>query len=353
MSDVIVGDLSCTELMTTGVPLVDARHAAGIAKSHYGLAGAVQVLNGERDANFLVRTAQGSFVLKVINPAEQPSVTTFQTQALLHIERSGADLPVPRVVADLEGGFESTVRLGEDSYSVRVVTFLEGVPQNLGNPSIALMHDLGSTLAKIDIALRSFEHPGAQRSLLWDVGHAERIRALSQALSPRQYQLVSKLLDRHEREVKPRLVGMRSQVIHNDLNPANVLLDATNRRVAAVIDFGDALQANLINELGTALAYQFDADAADPFWQIKPFVAAYNALIPLAVDELEVLGDLIAVRMAMAITIAQWRAELYPNNRTYVLRNLINTWRNLQRLAELDPAALSLALRTACESEHA
>jgi Ser/Thr protein kinase RdoA (MazF antagonist) len=66
--------------------------------------------------------------------------------------------------------------------------------------------------------------------------------------------LVCALLDSYETSVKPRLAKLRAQVIHNDLNPHNVMLDCeTASRVAAIIDFGDALHAPLINELGTAL----------------------------------------------------------------------------------------------------
>ncbi|MFF7709196.1 phosphotransferase [Pseudomonas sp. NPDC007930] len=342
----------CAQLMTTEAPVVSLEQAQAAALATYGLAGSLKVLNGERDANFLLRGPQGAFVMKFINPAEAPEVTRFQTEALLHIERHGPHLPVPRVLPALEGAYEPVVRVGGQAYTLRTVSYLDGISQNLGTPSVAMMQQLGSTLAQLNLALRGFEHPAAQRYLLWDVGHAERVKPYLGHLAAEQKPLVSALLERYEHEVKPRLATLRAQVIHNDLNPHNVVLDrATGTHVAAIIDFGDALHAPLVNELGTALSYQFDAHAADPLWQIKAFVGAYNAHVPLLPEELAVLGELIAVRMAMAITIAQWRASLYPDNSAYVLRNLNASWNNLRRLAALPVGALTHSLIAACAPE--
>ena len=352
MSDAIMVKGCCTELMTTQAPNVSPAEALEIADRVYGLKGTLKLLNGERDANFLIRSSCGAFVLKFINPAEDPGVISFQTQALLHIERHGAHLPVPRVLPALSGEVEPKVLVSEQTLTLRTVSYLDGISQNLGKPSVALMRELGTSLAEINLALNDFQHPAAHRDLLWDVGHAERIRPYLDDLDVDQLPLVCALLDSYETSVKPRLAKLRAQVIHNDLNPHNVVLDCeTASRVAAIIDFGDALHAPLINELGTALSYQFDADATDPLWQIKAFVAAYHAKIPLQREELAVLGELIAMRMAMAITIAQWRASLYPENRTYVLRNLRTTWRNLQCLTALPEGLLTQSLINACTPE--
>lgn len=352
MSDAIMDKGCCTELMTTQAPNVSPAEALEIADRVYGLKGTLKLLNGERDANFLIRSSCGAFVLKFINPAEDPGVISFQTQALLHIERHGAHLPVPRVLPALSGEVEPKVLVSEQTLTLRTVSYLDGISQNLGKPSVALMRELGTSLAEINLALNDFQHPAAHRDLLWDVGHAERIRPYLDDLDVDQLPLVCALLDSYETSVKPRLAKLRAQVIHNDLNPHNVVLDCeTASRVAAIIDFGDALHAPLINELGTALSYQFDADATDPLWQIKAFVAAYHAKIPLQREELAVLGELIAMRMAMVITIAQWRASLYPENRTYVLRNLRTTWRNLQCLTALPEGLLTQSLINACTPE--
>lgn len=352
MSEVIKDKAYCDDLMTTQAPSVSPVEALEIADRVYGLNGTLKRLNGERDANFLIQSSTGPFVLKFINAAEDPNVISFQTQALLHLQEHGEHLPIPRVLPSRDGEVEPKVQVNEQSLTLRTVSYLDGISQNLGTPSVELMHELGTSLAEVNLALKDFRHAAAHRNLLWDVGHAERVRPYLDYLDADQLPLVFSLLDNFESTVKPRLAKLRAQVIHNDLNPHNVMLDcATGTHVSAIIDFGDALHAPLINEVGTALSYQFDADALDPLWQIKAFVTAYNARIPLQREELEVLGELIAMRMAMAITIAQWRASLYPENGTYVLRNLRTTWRNLQRLSDLPEGFLTQSLINACTPE--
>ena len=84
-------------------PEVGGDEAKRAVREHYGLEVTVSPLVSERDRNYLLRTTAGScYVLKIANAAEDPVVTDFQIQALLHIERAIAEksLPIlaPRVV---------------------------------------------------------------------------------------------------------------------------------------------------------------------------------------------------------------------------------------------------------------
>ena len=78
-------------------------------------------------------------------------------------------------------------------------------------------------LAKVGLALRTFEHPAAEREVLWDLWCADRVRPLLDDLSdvPQRADLVAGL-DRFEAEVRPRLSRLRRQVVHNDLSGDNV-----------------------------------------------------------------------------------------------------------------------------------
>ena len=144
MSKTVMTAMSCTDLMTTPVPEVNEREAMEIAHQVYDIEGSVMPLNGERDANFLVQSKRGAYVMKFVNSAENPGVTSFQTLALLHIERHGAHLPVPRVLATRTGKFEPKVSLREQTFTLRTVSYLDGISQNLGKPSATLMRELGT-----------------------------------------------------------------------------------------------------------------------------------------------------------------------------------------------------------------
>src|SRR5262245_35848014 len=70
------------------------------AREFWGLEGALTPLDGERDQNHRLTTADGkSVVLKVSAGGESEGAVDFQIAALRHLERSAPDLPVPRVIA--------------------------------------------------------------------------------------------------------------------------------------------------------------------------------------------------------------------------------------------------------------
>jgi hypothetical protein len=61
-----------------------------------------------------------------------------------------------------------------------------------------------------------------------------------------------------------------------------------------------------------------------------------------------VLFDLIAVRQVVSVAIGTWRAQRYPDNRDYILRNSQAAWRGMERFATLDRADAQSYFRAAC-----
>ncbi|WP_327123882.1 phosphotransferase [Nitrincola sp. A-D6] len=145
---------------------------------------------------------------------------------------------------------------------------------------------------------------------------------------------VAWVIDRHSERVVSQQTELPWQVIHNDLNPHNVLVDESGTRITGIIDFGDALYAPRVNNLATALSYQL-VDESDPLRRVGPFLNAYLAQQPLSDTELSLLADLVATRLCLTLTISSWRAQLYPDNRDYILRNLPHAGRSLMRLRRL------------------
>lgn len=341
-------------VMLAAAPQISCRQAESLVQRLYGLQGRVTPLTGERDMNFCLTLASGKrYMLKAINAGEPQAVSHFQTALLLHIALHAADLPVPRVVLTRYQQAEPMVEVDDAAFRVRLVSFLEGVPQHTVAHSPALMRSLGGTLARLDRTLGTFSHPGAQRRLLWDIGRAEQIRPYLDAVrDEEQRRHIGRVLSRFDDHVAPALPALRHQTIHNDLNPHNVLVDAQQpTRVSGIIDFGDALHAPLVNELATALAYQVD-DGDDPFTFIVPFTAAYQRQLPLSEAEIALLPDLIATRMALTLTIAQWRAARYPENSAYLLRNVPRCWRSLHHLARYPHQQFYRRLQQATEEEY-
>ena len=121
--------------------------------------------------------------------------------------------------------------------------------------------------------------------------------------------------------IAPQLGQLRSQVIHNDMNPSNVLVDGNDvNRVTGVIDFGDMVFSQLVNDAAVAAAYFCRVDE-DPFEEVARFLDAYTEILPLTEDEVSLLPDLILTRHLTTVMITHWRASMYPDNASYILRS--------------------------------
>ncbi|KAA0595153.1 Ser/Thr protein kinase RdoA (MazF antagonist) [Azospirillum lipoferum] len=344
------------DVLTTVAPPISVDEAGAMMRQYFGLSGTVRELSSERDRNFHITTpgkqrADGqSYVLKFTNPAEPQLVTAFQTGAMQHVALRDPVLPVPRVVPTVDGEAQTTVLIDGQPMILRLLTYLDGTPLHAAPASPGLMRALGTTLARLDLALSDYEHPGSERDLLWDITRtasvADKLRYLADG--PRR-RMVERFIARFADEIDPRLPSLRHQVIHNDLNPHNAVVDPVGcETVTGIIDFGDALKAPLVNDLATALAYHVTSGET-PFGSIVEMTRAYNAVLPLTAAEVELLPDLVAARLALAIAITSWRAAEHPANADYIRRNSERAFAGLERLTSDEAAAAHRLIHLACQ----
>jgi Ser/Thr protein kinase RdoA (MazF antagonist) len=290
-------------------PAFSADDAVGIAAEHYGLAVSARELISERDRNFHLRNDDGrEFVLKIASSAEDPLVTDFQVQALRHIEAQRADIATPRVVPALDGRFLLELQSGDGTHVARLVTWLPGILL-AGQPlTTQLCRNLGIYAAKLGRALQGFQHPGSNPSLIWNMHEAARVREIAPYIpAPELRGRVIECLERFEAQLLPRFATLRTQVVHNDLNPENLLLDPDDvARVAGVIDFGDMTRSPLVVDVAVAASYMRELQG-NPLARIATFVAAYHAITPLERDEIDLICDLVQVRLATTVSVLHWR----------------------------------------------
>ena len=338
--------------LTTPPPKLDKRDAEALARRLYGFELTAHPLTGERDRNFRMTRQDGAtFVLKVSNPAEARDIVYLQTGVLNHLALTDPGLSVPRPVATSDGAYETLITLGDGREStLRMLTYLPGLPLSQSPRTTEQRHTLGRVLAQMDHALRGFEHPAADHELLWNASAAHRLKDMIDYIAdPARRAMVQRFMADYEEHALPRLPTLRSQVIHNDFNLGNVLVhpDRTDE-VAAIIDFGDVMRGPLVTEIATAAAYQL-ADAADPLLNAA-LIGAYNAVLPLLHEERAILLDLVVARLLITVLITGWRAERYPDNRDYILRNNGPAWAGLAHISRFSRESASAQLLQFCPS---
>ncbi len=302
-------------------PRFTAEEIAAIAAELFGLSGQASDLGSERDQTFLIDDGAAGGVLKISNLGEDAAVLDLEAQAIEHISRVDPDLPVARLRAS-------------NTYEGHFVRLFERLHGHEGGPELddRALFDYGATHARLNLALRGFFHPAAARNLLWHLQSAAELRPLASAIQdgPRR-RLVENVLDRYEQRVAPRWPMLRAQVVHGDLNLDNVLLDDRGR-ISAIVDFGDVGFSAQVADFAVGLASLVRGRPNDDvFRAARLAIDGYQSRIPLEPLELELLGDLVAARLAAIVTISAWRVERYPENAAYIQAWDDDSWKLLEQ----------------------
>ena len=302
-------------------PRFTAEEIAAIAAELFGLRGQANDRGSERDQTFLIDDGAAGGVLKISNLGEDADVLDLEAKAIEHISRVDPDLPVARLRAS-------------DTYEGHFVRLFERLRGHEGGPELddRALFDYGATHAQLNLALRGFFHPAAGRNLLWHLQSAAELRPLASAIPDEsRRRLVENVLDRFEERVAPRWPMLRAQVVHGDLNLDNVLLDDRGR-ISAIVDFGDVGFSAQAADFAVGLASLLRGRPHDDLFRAaRMAIDGYESRIPLEQLELELLGDLVATRLAAIVTISAWRVERYPENAAYIQAWDDDSWKLLEQ----------------------
>jgi Ser/Thr protein kinase RdoA (MazF antagonist) len=202
-------------------------------------------------------------------------------------------------------------------------------------PSAAQLRSVGSFLARLDLALQSFDHSRADRLLLWDLKHFHRMRPLLDHVDDEQKRsLAEDIFDQFDERVVPLLDTFASQIVHGDFSPFNILVNPNSPDyVTGVIDFGDAVRTPVIFDISVTMANLLGADPDRPWERALQVANGYQSIRTLSVQELEALTVSAPARLLLRALITQWRAVRLPERRDYLLSHSKPDWDRLAATA--------------------
>ena len=341
---------SVQKILTTVPPAFSKTRAVAVAADRYGISGSVEPLVSERVQNFKLTTQAGlGYTLKISNFEEKEDVIDFQNQALLHVAKQDPSLPLPRIIPTIDGQLHCRVEQDGKLHIVRMLSWLEGSIIHDASIDSGLARRLGQLLARLDSALQGYDHPGSNSPLLWDIKQYANLAELVVNIEETGLiQMIYKKLDNFVTEVKPVLETLRVQVIHNDMNPGNILMDNDRPgQIAGLIDFGDMTRSPLVIDLAVAAAYQL-YEGSDPLAGALPMIAGYHDKEPLQDNEMSLLTDLIRTRLVTSLLIGTYRSTLFPENREYLLISQRPVRNSLINLSHLRTDEALSRIRSAC-----
>lgn len=302
-------------------------------------------LPGDRYQNFLLQLDnRQKLVLKIASDFDQEDSLDFENQALILLNRKLAGYRFPRPVPGRNDQLIFTFSASDKKlYRARLFEFVEGKPLAAVkkiNPD--LWREIGTVLARVDLVLRDFYHPGRRRALPWDVRNvhlaADRLRYLSDPSGRRK---LDYCLLQYEIQVKPEESRLRKQIIYNDANEYNFLLSPGRKsgcRLAGLIDFGDMTESYLVVEPSLALTYALmltgDSDEKEKLAQ--KILRAYHLVNPLKKEELDLIFYFILARLVISLTMSAWRRQVEPWN-AYMRVSEEPGWKLLDYLLSENP----------------
>lgn len=305
-----------------------------LLEQHYHLGGRLERLATEKDDTFILRTDSVDHLVKVSPPSEPEVVVALQTAAMRFLEGAAPQLPVQRVTLTPEGDDHVVVMVTDSRTRVlRVFEFVEGAVLARTNPNAAQLTQAGEILGRIDVALGPFAHPADQRRLMWDIGQFHHLTGLVEHTPNVEHRRLAREAFRlFDRAIVPRLNDLETQVIHGDYSPYNVVVDPqSNHFVKGVIDFGDVMRSAVIFDPAVSLANLLGRAPDQPWRDAGAFVAGYERARPIRGWELPLLPVAALARLTLRALITNWRAQLVPQRRDYLLDHAKDDWINVER----------------------
>lgn len=303
---------------------VDESRLARVLDQDYDLRGTLTRLDTEKDATYRLRpdAAHDEFLVKVSHPEEPLDVVRCQIDVIDWIESVDAGIPTQSVrpALDRRPWRRLQDETGRFAGILRVYRFLPGALLAGETPSSDQRRAVGATLGRVDRALSGFTHPGDSPVLAWDLSRFLTLEPLIELetdtrRASRARQVFAAFRDR----VQPHLATARTQMIHGDFSPYNVVVDPTgDPYVTGVIDFGDTLRGPVVFDPAVLLGNHLQPAPRHPWEVARDLLDGYRQVFPLTDHEVGLVAVASVARITLRALIATWRLERGTDRADYI-----------------------------------
>jgi len=325
--------------------------AKSIALTVYGIKASAKRLDGECDFNFLLETEiKSRYILKISATDEDRKVVEMQNFALEWLDKANQPFQYPELIATMAKDSFGIGTVPGKSNLVRLFQYVPGILFNHDNDrSDCKFTTFGTRLGELTNALQGFKHEAVNRYLKWDLKQAAWIQEhLPVFVDADQQSCVANFLETFNTCVKPMLHTLRKSVIHGDVNTHNTLVMDTplgKPYVSGFIDFGDMVETPTICELAIGMTYAM-MEHDDPFAAARMIVSHYHKQFPLQEAELDILFDLICIRLCISVTSSALRKQAGTAD-AYALTSEGHAWRLLNDFKQRDRCDIAREFKTA------
>ncbi len=327
------------------MPDTTIQQASQIAKKHFDITAEATKLDGYVDENFLLTTLDDEKLLLKISSEKNREQLNFQIKILEHLSHKNLLFETSKIVVDKNGNILAEV---SDNKSARLLSWLPGRLWATVNPKTeSLRTSLGEAAGSLTIALQDFEHPAAHRDLEWDLANSAWTNEhINHFLGDRK-EIIEHFQNRFS-EIQPIYKSLPKSISHNDLNDYNILVseDLSHPKISGLIDFGDSVFTQTVNDLAIVLAYA-TMDLPDPLSAASEVIKGYNKYYKFSQNELKCLYTLVGMRLVTTVTNAFLKKTEFPNDEYFVISEK-PAWNLLEKWFNVDENFANYTFRNAC-----
>ena len=322
--------------------------AAAIALEYYNLEGQALPLPGELDFNFRIRSGDQQYILKISRPGADEQYVAFMEAILTHLANQSEAVLTPQIIknVDKKSSFRITDKSGNQRI-VRMLSWLDGRLWSEVNPhSGGLLKSLGRKAGELTNLLQGFDHKMAHRDFDWDIARLAWTREHINLFDAGEQELIRYFLEAFE-GIENAYSSLPKSVVHNDVNDNNIVVSnvLADPEVRAIIDFGDTVYTQTINDLAITIAYAA-MDKPEPLEAACNVVSGYAEYYSPGEHELEALYVLVAARLIISLTKSAINKRQEPDNE-YLLISEQPAWALLKKWRAIPPQLAMASFRYA------
>ncbi len=323
--------------------------AEKILQQYYQKTGTATLLYGELDFNFKIKSTE-NYILKISHTETDEHFLAFQTTLHQHIEKTNPHFLFPQIITTPQGNaVVDYVDKQGVTRKVRLLSWVEGRLWSSVNPlSASLRENLGVMAGSLTSSLLSLDHPYAHRNFNWNLSDALWTVDYNHLFEGEQLSVIAYFQDLFK-AAQPAYIKLRHSIVHNDVNDNNIIVshNKLTPTIMALIDYGDAVYTQSVNDVGVTLAYGI-MRLPDPLTAAADILKGYHQAFPLLEEELEVLYILVAMRLVISVTKSAQNKIQHPEN-TYLQISDADAWDLLHQWRAIHPYYAYYTFRAACE----
>ncbi|MGB3343277.1 MAG: aminotransferase class III-fold pyridoxal phosphate-dependent enzyme [Aequorivita sp.] len=281
--------------------------ASEIALKYFNLTVDATKLDGYADENFYLKTNSGEeFLLKISEDGKDDELD-YQIKILDYLSDKKLPFKTSKIIADQKD--KAFVEMPNGKIC-RLLAFISGRLWSKVNPKNPdLRRNLGEATGQLTTVLQDFEHPAAHRKIDWDLANSEWTFQHLNLFSGKQQEIIRHFQERFL-QIQNTYESLPKSIVHNDLNDYNILVskDLKEPGINGIIDFGDSVYTQSINDLAIVLAYAI-MDLPAPLNAALDVIEGYNKHYKISEKELECLYVLVAMRLVTTVVSAAIKKE--------------------------------------------